>query len=232
MTRRPSPAGQNQGVDATPRGDQSAAPDGAGRRRVAGWTAAAAIVLVALTVIVLAHPAPLPGEVRYVGFLQRLAGPVPSVARFVRRTTGTEASVALAVPAGFWLITRYGRAGGGALAVALLAMLVLQPVYKELVDRPRPTVEQVEVRAHHTSKSFPSGHSLSTTTVWGAAAALAWRHRRRPVAGVLALPIVLTGLASAVQGVHWPSDALAGTLAGALAAVVIVRVLGPPPAPA
>jgi membrane-associated phospholipid phosphatase len=98
-------------------------------------------------------------------------------------------------------------------------------LYKELVDRPRPDATQVEVRAVHSSKSFPSGHSLSTTTVWGAAAALTWRQRRRLAAIGLAVPIVATGVASAVQGVHWPSDALAGTVVGGFAAAAIVRTL-------
>ena len=48
-----------------------------------------------------------------------------------------------------WLIFRYRWHGATAVAVAGLTMLVVQPVVKELVDRPRPTVEQVDVRAEH-----------------------------------------------------------------------------------
>ena len=50
--------------------------------------------------------------------------------------------------------------------------------------------------------------------------------RGRPVlAGVLCVPIALTAAASQVQGVHWPSDALAGTLIGGVAAVMAATVL-------
>jgi membrane-associated phospholipid phosphatase len=68
---------------------------------------------------------------------------------------------------------------------------------------------------------------MSTTTVWGAAAAMAWLHRKRATAVVLGVPIALTGVSSGVQGVHWPSDALAGTLLGALAAVAMLEILYP-----
>ena len=76
----------------------------------------------------------------------------------------------------------------------------------------------------HSSMSFPSGHSMSTTTVWAAAAVLAIGHGQRWLAGLLCLPIVLTAVASSVLGVHWPSDAVAGTLLGAAAAIAIATI--------
>ena len=100
-------------------------------------------------------------------------------------------------------------------------------MFKELVDRSRLNATQVEVRADLSSKSFPSGHSLSTTTIWGAAAGLAWKRRRRTLAVAAFVPIVATGFASAVEGVHWPSDAIAGTLVGLIAAWAIVTTLNP-----
>ena len=188
-------------------------------------------VIAALTVAVMAHPAPLPGELGYLRWLQRRVEPVPSIARFVRATTSTEATLVVGAVSALWLLRRRGRAAGAAIVVALIAMLIIQPLFKEVVDRPRPTAEQVEVRAVHSSKSFPSGHSMSTTTVWGALVGLAALDRRRALAAAAAVPIVLTGLASGVQGVHWPTDAIAGTLTGGLAALAIVRLLRAPTAP-
>jgi len=182
-------------------------------------------VLVALTVAVVVHPGPLPGELGYIRWLQARGEPLATIADVVRATTGTEAGVVVAVLFAVLLGRRYGRAVLPAVAVALVAMLVVQPLYKEIVDRPRPDATQVEVRAEHTSKSFPSGHSLSTTAVWGAAAGFAWTRRRRAWAVVAAVPVVLTGFSSAVQGVHWPSDAIAGTITGGFAAWVIVQQL-------
>ena len=193
------------------------------------WPALAGVVLVLLTLVIVSHPGPLPGEIAYIRWLQRRGEPLRTLAEVVRATTGTEGNLVVAVPAGIWLIHRHRSVGVRALSIVLVTLLVIQPVFKELVDRPRPAADQVEVRATHTSKSFPSGHSLSTTTVWGAACGLAWQRRRRSLAVGLAIPIVMTGVASGVQGVHWPTDALAGTLVGGLAAWAIVRVLNAGP---
>jgi membrane-associated phospholipid phosphatase len=219
-------------VDGQPGAEASSVPppsrfgDSAGR----WWPLVAAGLLLLLTVIVVNHPEPLAGEIDYVLWLQRIGEPVPTIAEVVRATTGTEACVLLlfvAVSAAMWRVPGLRTSLVRAALIAMVVMLVVQPVFKELVDRPRPTATQVEVRADHASKSFPSGHSMSTTTTFGAAAAAAWFRKRRLLAGLAAIPIVLTGFASGVQGVHWPTDVLAGTLAGAVAAWLIVRTMRP-----
>ena len=184
----------------------------------------AVAVAVGLAVAVAWHPGPFPGEVGYVRALQRLGEPTPRLADGVRVLTSTEATLVWMLPT-LVVLRRHGRAGIIALAIALGAMLVVQPLFKEVVDRPRPSVAQVDVRAGYDSESFPSGHSLSTTTLWGAAAGYAWSRRRRGVATALTVPIVATGISSAVQGVHWPTDVIAGTLTGAAAATAIAGVL-------
>ncbi|HEX4982173.1 MAG TPA: phosphatase PAP2 family protein [Ilumatobacteraceae bacterium] len=187
------------------------------------WRPAFAVLsVIGLALVVVAHPGPLPGELGYIGWLQDLDEPVPTLARFVWTTTGSEAAlVVAAVPAGL-LIGRRDRRGVIVVAIAAVSILVAQPAVKAVVDRPRPSPEQVTVRAQTESMSFPSGHSMSTTTVWGAAAGAAWACRRRWVAVATAVPIVLTFFASGVQGVHWPTDAIAGTILGATAASQIV----------
>ena len=191
----------------------------------------ACTVLAVLTVIVVVHPGPLPGEVEYIRWLQHRGEPLASIADFVRHTTSTLANlIVLALPAAL-AAKRYGRPARQAVVIALAAMLAVQPMYKEVVDRPRPDETQVEVRAEHSSKSFPSGHSLGTATVWGAAAGLAWTRRRRGLAVVLGVPIGATGVSSGVQGVHWPSDAVAGTIVGGVTAwamVVLISSAGAP----
>ena len=181
------------------------------------------LLVIGLGLVVIAHPEPLPGELGYVHWLQDLDEPVPTLADVVWSTTGTEAAlVVAAVPAG-WLLARRVRRGALVVVIAAVTMLVVQPAVKEIVDRPRPSAQLVVARAGAESMSFPSGHSMSTTTVWGAVAGVAWACRRRSFGVVLALPVVLTFVASGVQGVHWPTDAVAGTLLGATAACLIVR---------
>lgn len=190
------------------------------------WYALAAIAI--LTVAVVAHPGPLPGETGYVRALQRLGPPVPRVARLVRAWTTTQVDVVAAVALAPWLMSRRRARGAAAVAIVLVAMLVVQPIFKEVVDRPRPSAGQVQVRAVHTSESFPSGHALSTAAVCGLAVGLAARRRRVGLATAAAAPIALTALASGVQGVHWPSDTIAGLLTGALAARLALGALDPP----
>lgn len=190
--------------------------------------AVAVVMVVGLSLLVVAHPGPLPGEVGYIRWLQARGEPLGAMAEGVRLTTSTEAALVVMIVPSVWLAVRHRARGVLAVAVALAVMLVVQPTAKELIDRPRPTPEHVEVRAEHTSKSFPSGHSMSTTTVWGSAVGLAWRRNRRGLAAVATVPIVVTFVASGVQGVHWPTDALAGTLFGLLGAGLVLSVLSTP----
>lgn len=204
--------------------DEPPDPGRAGGAYTVGAAVAVAIATI-LGAVIAAHPGPLAGELAFVRALQDLPEPVPSLAEFVRFTTGSEGALLVAAPAIAWLVWRGRRDDYLAVAVVLGTILVVQPVTKEIVDRPRPDTSQVDVRAGHESRSYPSGHSLSTTTVWGAAAGLLWLARRRRLAAIATVPIVLTGFASSVQGVHWPSDAIGGTLVGFAAAVVVVQLV-------
>jgi membrane-associated phospholipid phosphatase len=186
-------------------------------------SAIAVLVASTLAVVVAVHPGPLPGELGYVQWWQDLGGPVPDLADLVWTVTGTEAALVVVAAAAALLTWSRGWGGVLAAAIAVLTMLVVQPGVKDIVDRPRPSPEVVDVRAKTESESFPSGHSMSTTTVWGAAAGAAWITRRRALAAVAAVPVALTFVAAAVLGVHWPTDSIAGTLLGATAACLIVR---------
>lgn len=192
---------------------------------VTRWPLVVLAVIVSLSIAAGLHPGPWPGEVGYVAWLQDLPEPVESIAEFVRATTGTEGGLIVLAPLAVVLVARYGGPGWVVVGVALVAMLGVQPGLKDVVDRPRPDEPQVEVRADHTSESFPSGHSLSTTTVWGIAALVAWRSGRRRLAALLAAPIPITAVSSGVQGVHWPSDAVGGTLIGVLAVAVAAALI-------
>lgn len=195
-------------------------------RHRARWTLPALVAsALVLALVVGVGPDPLPGEIGYVRWLQGLGGPVPEVAELVRVTTGTEAALIVLALGAPWLVWRYRAAGAIAIALLLGTMLVVQPALKDIVDRPRPTADQVDVRAEHASESFPSGHSMSTTAVWGTVAALAFQRRRIGLAVAASVPIVITFVASGVQGVHWPTDAIGGTLLGAASARATVAVL-------
>ncbi|MDP4199956.1 MAG: phosphatase PAP2 family protein [Bacteroidota bacterium] len=105
----------------------------------------------------------------------------------------------------------------GTLAAVLLGATVLMLTFKLLFHQVRPHVFEPLVR--ETNFSFPSGHSLTSFSLWGF---LAWwivsmNHRQvwRWILGILGLGIaVLVALSRLYLGVHWPTDVVAGMLLG------------------
>ena len=138
---------------------------------------------------------------------------------------------AILAPVGVAFVLAAGLSRRLRLALILAVVLVVAALFTELVKdfvaRPRPTLDPLVTASGY---SFPSGHTLNGTVTYGLLALVAWRSRfpltiRRAVlvAGVT-LP-VLVGLSRIALGVHWPTDVLAGWLAGvafvALAATLI-----------
>ncbi len=108
---------------------------------------------------------------------------------------------------------------------AFVSAAVLLEVAKEIVRRVRP---HPWFGIHTpTSWSFPSGHSLDSTTCYlvFAVVLMALVRRRLPRGFILAVAIVLPlmiGFTRIYLGVHWPTDVLAGWVAGFCLAVGLV----------
>ena len=159
-----------------------------------------------------------------------------SVSNVVRgiTTTAVVAVIGLLLAALHWL------RGERRAAVILVALVIVLPVaqasIKELVDRPRPAEAGIEQRAAATSPSFPAGHVMSPTVVYGWAIAMALRDRPShggspawlrasvlAVAGLLVGLLGVSGLVNLYLGVHWPTDVLGGYLWGL---VLLLPALG------
>ena len=101
------------------------------------------------------------------------------------------------------------------LATSLGGALV-STVVKVAVDRPRPELEHRLITA--IGKSFPSGHALSSTVVYGAVlvALLPMVHRRWRHAAVAATAVLVLaiGTTRVLLGVHFVSDVIAGHVLG------------------
>lgn len=159
----------------------------------------------------------LPGDLSASRTVQEWPFPGEPFADILRFLSGTEFIVTigavLAVAA--WLAGH--RRPALVLAAGLAVMVLLQFGVKEIVDRPRPSPDLVDLRAGFTSPSFPSGHTMSPTYLYGFLAAPAFAFPftvrvRAAVMGVAVVFLALGGLANVWLGVHWISDVVGGYL--------------------
>lgn len=125
-------------------------------------------------------------------------------------------------------------------AILLVITALLQDVgaaIKLLVGRARPTDGTVEVWNQISSNSFPSGHALGATLVFGFLI-LALEHTtlnvrlKRVLQGACLAWIVLMGVGRMTLGAHWPTDVLGAYLIGTLLLLpiaVLLRRVAPAP---
>ncbi|HET9983420.1 MAG TPA: phosphatase PAP2 family protein [Longimicrobiales bacterium] len=112
------------------------------------------------------------------------------------------------------------------LLVALVSGSALGITLKHIFYRPRPTL--IPWLSAVATPSFPSGHAMDSAVTYGTIAYLVGRlatgRLRRAVWGLAALLVVLIGLSRIYLGVHYPSDVIAGWLAG-IAWVALLAVI-------
>jgi undecaprenyl-diphosphatase len=119
------------------------------------------------------------------------------------------------------------------LAVAVIGAALLSLLLKDVFARPRP--ELVPHLVVVSSSSFPSGHSMLSTSVYLTLGAMLARLQSSSLVKAYLqlwalLLATLVGISRVYLGVHWPTDVLAGWAAGAAWATlcwVIARVLDP-----
>jgi len=103
------------------------------------------------------------------------------------------------------------------LLAATAGNIVLNNVLKLSFDRARPNV--FEWQTHAASSSFPSGHAMSATVVYGTVAYLLARLQKQAWsrAITLATAIIMIALICTTRlylGVHYPSDVIGGIVVG------------------
>jgi undecaprenyl-diphosphatase len=157
----------------------------------------------------------LPGDVDISEWVQGSLFPGMGVSRLVRAVGSTEVVLATGgvVAVVLWLMG--WRRQAVLLALGLLVLPFLQHGLKQLVDRPRPTPDLVELRAGFSSPSFPSGHVMSAALLYGLLLYLSLRIAlpsilRLALMGWCAFMLVVSGPANVYLGVHWPSDVVGG----------------------
>jgi undecaprenyl-diphosphatase len=130
--------------------------------------------------------------------------------------TGTVVMMVAGI-AGLFLVLTDNRYSALLLLIATAGGILLNAVLKLGFARPRP---QIFIwGTHAATSSFPSGHAMSATIVYGTVAYLAARLQRRRWARwatmcVAAIVIMLICASRVYLGVHYPSDIAAGAVIG------------------
>ncbi|MBL7254191.1 phosphatase PAP2 family protein [Paractinoplanes lichenicola] len=151
--------------------------------------------------------------------MNNLVAPHPAVVKVITTITslgGRGVLIPLVTMVVLWLLIRRRPRLAIYLAVTGLGAMILDPSLKALVGRLRPVV--ADPVAFGGGNSFPSGHTLGATIVWGSLALVllsATRGRwKGAILAVAALIIVTVGLTRIALSVHFLSDVLAGWLLG------------------
>jgi undecaprenyl-diphosphatase len=116
-----------------------------------------------------------------------------------------------------WLFVKHRRREGILVVLILTAVTAGSEAIKQLVARPRPPGSDTVVPG--VIYSYPSGHVLEAVTIFGIIAILLWRSSqplwlRAGFAILVAVFVALVAIARVAIDAHYPSDVLAGFLAG------------------
>jgi undecaprenyl-diphosphatase len=130
--------------------------------------------------------------------------------------TGTVVITVVGVAALFLWHTEHKHSARLLLA-ATIGNILLNGALKLVYHRPRPSLFAWQTTA--VSSSFPSGHAMSATVVYGTVAYLLLRLQKHTWAKLLTLGgaiilILLICLTRLYLGVHYPSDVLGGIVVG------------------
>ncbi len=155
------------------------------------------------------------------------------VAAVIGAVTDVVPSTLLAIAAtlGLWAWRRPSLALFAGCSAALSALIV--EVAKRSVGRMRPPGAG-EFTTDGLDRSFPSGHSAASISIFAALAllvvlvGLAYRsHIVQRVGQVLLVLVPLIGLSRIVLGVHWATDVLAGWAIGSAVLLLFASLLRP-----
>jgi undecaprenyl-diphosphatase len=130
--------------------------------------------------------------------------------------TGVVVLMIVAISGMFLWLTKH-KYSALLLLISTAGGLLLNNLLKAGFGRPRPHL--VEWGTQAMTWSFPSGHAMSASVVYGTVAYLAARLQQRHAHRVAtlicaAILIVLIGFSRLYLGVHYPSDVFAGVIIG------------------
>ena len=150
-------------------------------------------------------------------FVQSFASPVLDPVFIGFTLLGSEEFFMIALGALYWCVD---KRRGFAMTVVVTGAFWLNAMLKEIfhTPRPSPTVFRVLFPESASGYAFPSGHTQSSLTFWGALPRY-FRVQWAVTAGLIIVPVV--ALSRLYLGVHWPIDIVGGAFFGALSLVLL-----------
>jgi membrane-associated phospholipid phosphatase len=150
--------------------------------------------------------------------IDRRSGTLDAVFTVISTMGSSVVLAPVAVVLAMVLGMRNQRSDALLVSATTLGALLLGPLLKSVIERPRP--EHGHLVAVN-SWAYPSGHSLTSMAVLGVLIALAVRHltvraTRTAAIATGVLLIAAVGVSRVYLGVHWPTDVLAGWLVGSV----------------
>jgi undecaprenyl-diphosphatase len=161
--------------------------------------------------------------------VQRYRTTLSDIAFFTASFLGNSLTLMLVCAIIALVMLHQGHKRAALLVVLTLLSLPLNELLKVWAVRPRPEADAVLILLPRVGLSFPSGHAMGSTAVYGFLAALLWM-RASPgawrTAGTWALALLPIGvsLSRIYVGAHWFSDVVAGMAAGAFLLVPLVAL--------
>jgi undecaprenyl-diphosphatase len=137
--------------------------------------------------------------------------------------------IAIGVGIVLWLLWHRQYREAILVIIVLAACTAGSEAVKQLVARPRPLGTDPTIPG--VVYSFPSGHTLEAATIYGIIAILIWRGgwptwAKVGIALAFAVLVLLVGVARVAIVEHYPTDVIAGLLAG-IGDLSVFAVLSP-----
>lgn len=115
-------------------------------------------------------------------------------------------------------------------SIVALSTMGIGTIIKLALERDRPLTDYV-ANMLVKSYSFPSGHTVGSTVVFGLLAYLAIQAFPQPwgyvAAALLVGLIIAVGLSRVYLGAHFPSDVIAGWVLGLVGLAIIIFIVRP-----
>jgi membrane-associated phospholipid phosphatase len=148
---------------------------------------------------------------------------------FVVTTLGNGLFLTLVCVGSAVVLWRSGRPRAALFSLLTLLGLPLNMLLKQIVHRPRPAESLVRILFHERGDSFPSGHAMGSSIVYGFLAYLAWTYikdvpRRRFWTAVLIVTPIAISFSRIYIGAHWFSDIIGAWMFGLIVLLVFAQL--------